>query len=143
MDFKILRSSDFKFWTSIQTRWSDMDSLNHINHAAYLSFMETARVNVYIELGFPGIKRDMEQSTILASMEVHYMNQAIHPTKLNIGHRVTRVGHKSFDLISAVFNNEDDSLLCAALFKLVSFDYQKNKTIMVPEVIRKRCHPFT
>ena len=67
-----------------------MDSLEHINHAAYLTYMESARVDVYIQLGYSGIRREMDESTILASMQVHYISQASHPSKFEIGHRISR-----------------------------------------------------
>ena len=41
-----LQSSDFEFWSTIQSRWRDMDALSHINHASYLSYMESARVEL-------------------------------------------------------------------------------------------------
>ena len=47
MEWKDLRRKDFDFWTKMQTRWRDMDSLGHINHAAYLTYMESSRVDVY------------------------------------------------------------------------------------------------
>jgi acyl-CoA thioester hydrolase len=142
MDIKTLQPPDFDFWTIIDTRWRDMDSLSHINHATYLSYMESARVDVYIELGFSGIRREMDESTILASMEVHYLNQATHPSKLEIGHRISRVGNKSFDFISSIFDSQDKRPICAALFKLVAYNYKIDRTIPVPELIRERCRPI-
>jgi len=142
MDIKTLQPPDFDFWTIIDTRWRDMDSLSHINHATYLSYMESARVDVYIELGFSGIRREMDESTILASMEVHYLNQATHPSKLEIGHRISRVGNKSFDFISSIFDSQDKRPICAALFKLVAYNYKNDRTIPVPEFIRERCRPI-
>ena len=142
MDIKTLQPPDFDFWTIIDTRWRDMDSLSHINHATYLSYMESARVDVYIELGFSGIRREMDESTILASMEVHYLNQATHPSKLEIGHRISRVGNKSFDFISSIFDSQDKRPICAALFKLVAYNYKIDRTITVPELIRERCRPI-
>jgi len=142
MDIKTLQPPDFDFWTIIDTRWRDMDSLSHINHATYLSYMESARVDVYIELGFSGIRREMDESTILASMEVHYLNQATHPSKLEIGHRISRVGNKSFDFISSIFDSQDKRPICAALFKLVAYNYKTDLTIPVPELIRERCRPI-
>jgi len=104
--------------------------------------METARVDVYMDLGYSGIRKEMDESTILASLEVHYLKQATHPSYLKVGHRICRVGRKSFDFLSAVFNHDNSDLLCSALFKLVSFNYVSNKTILVPKVIREKCRPF-
>ena len=63
--------ADFDFWHHLQTRWRDMDSLGHINHAAYLSYMESARVDVYIKMGYSGIRKEMDDSAILALSLIH------------------------------------------------------------------------
>ena len=142
MDIKRLQYSDLDFWTLMETRWRDMDSLSHINHTAYLSYMESARVDVYTQLGYSGIRREMEESTILASMEVHYHDQAIHPSKLEIGHRISRVGNKSFDFLAGIFLAENKNLICSAIFKLVAYSYKDECTIPVPELIIERCRPI-
>ena len=111
MDMRNLQYSDFDFWSTIHSRWIDMDALSHINHTSYLSYMESARVDVYLELGFSGIRREMDESTILASIDVHYIEQASHPSTFEIGHRICRVGSKSFDFISVVFNKKNKRLL--------------------------------
>tara|TARA_Y100000590_G_scaffold74323_1_gene81963 strand:- start:1229 stop:1546 length:318 start_codon:yes stop_codon:yes gene_type:complete len=104
--------------------------------------MESARVDVYIELGYSGIRREMDESTILASMDVRYTQQASHPSTFEVGHRICRIGNKSFDFLSAIFDKEDKKLLCSALFKMVAYNYKTDKTIPVPEIIRERCRPF-
>jgi len=119
-----------------------MDALGHINHTAYLSYMESARVDVYVNLGYSGIRKEMDESTILASMEVHYLDQASHPASLDIAHRICRVGTKSFDFLAAVFKKEEEDPVCSALFKMVAFNYKNNQSIPVPEPIRQHCRPF-
>jgi acyl-CoA thioester hydrolase len=139
MNMKNLQRSDFDFWTAVDTRWRDMDALGHLNHTAYLTYMESARVEVYTQLGFSGIRKDMDESTILASMDVHYLSQVKHPASLEVGHRICRVGTTSFDFLSAVFIKGDTDPVCSALFKMVAFNYKRNQAIPVPVPIREKC----
>lgn len=143
MSWEELRREDFDFWVSLESRWRDMDSLGHINHAAYLTYMESARVKVYFDLGYEGIRREERESTILGSMEVYYHQQAAHPLKLEIGHRVSRVGVKSFDFISGIFQKDDNNPICTALFKMVAFNYSDNQAIPVPKKIKELCRPIS
>ncbi|MGY8764168.1 MAG: acyl-CoA thioesterase [Fidelibacterota bacterium] len=137
-----LQRSDFDFWSSMKTRWRDMDALGHLNHAIYLEYMETARVDFYIQLGFSGIRKDMDESTILGSMDVHYLSQVKHPASLDVGHRICRVGSKSFDFLAAIFKKNEEKPVCSALFKMVAFNYDLNKAIPVPNLIREKCRPI-
>ena len=142
MHWSSLRRSDFDYWSGINTRWRDMDSLGHINHAVYLTYMESARVDVYQELGYSGIRKEQEESTILGSMEVNYHFQVNHPAELEIGHRICRVGSKSFDMIAAIFVKNEVGPGCTTLFKMVSYSYIKDSTIPVPDIIRDNCRPL-
>tara|TARA_Y100000992_G_scaffold237273_1_gene168034 strand:+ start:54 stop:488 length:435 start_codon:yes stop_codon:yes gene_type:complete len=137
-----LKPKDFDFWTSLRTRWNDMDALGHVNHTVFLSYMETARVETYMQLGFEGINKRMDKSAILANIEVTYLAQLSHPSSLKIGHRIIRIGTKSYDLISGIFLQPDNNLLCSAYFKMVSFNYEINKTILVPDKIKDNCRPL-
>ena len=137
-----LQRSDFDFWSSMKTRWRDMDALGHLNHAIYLEYMETARVDVYTQLGFSGVRKDMDESTILGSMDVHYLSQVKHPASLDVGHRICRVGSKSFDFLAAIFKQNEEKPVCSALFKMVAFNYDLNKAILVPDLIREKCRPI-
>ena len=142
MDMMNLQRSDFDYWSPINTRWRDMDALGHLNHAIYLGYMETARVDVYTQLGFTGIRKDMDESTILGSMDVHYLSQVKHPSSLDVGHRICRVGSKSFDFLAAIFRENEGEPVCSALFKMVAFNYDVNKAIPVPDLIRQKCRPL-
>jgi acyl-CoA thioester hydrolase len=116
-----------------------MDGLRHINHAAYLSYMETARLDFYIWLGFDPHRWDDENSTILVSMKVDYIGQVTHPAILEIGQRISRVGTKSFDLLTAIFLREESRPVVQALFTLVAYNYLEQRSIPVPEVFRRHC----
>jgi len=142
MDIKKLQRSDFDFWTQMNTRWRDMDSLGHINHAAYLTYMESARVDVYIQMGYSGIRKENDESTILAAMSVEYLAQAIHPSIFEVGHRISRIGTKSFDFLSGVFIQGQEYPVCTAHFKLVAFNYKINQAIPVPGKIKSYHRPF-
>ena len=142
MDMRYLQRSDFDYWSPTNTRWRDMDALGHLNHAIYLEYMETARVDVYTQLGYTGIRKDMDESTILGSMDVHYLSQVKHPASLDVGHRICRVGSKSFDFLAAIFRENEEEPVCSALFKMVAFNYDVNKAIPVPDLIRQKCRPL-
>jgi len=64
--------NDFEHWTSLKTRWRDLDAMGHVNHAAYLTFMETARLDFYDSLGFSSRNSGQVNGIILASMNIQY-----------------------------------------------------------------------
>lgn len=134
---KNIIKSNFNHWTELETRWRDMDAIGHLNHVIYLTYMETSRVDLLKKLGYPGLIKEMNESAILGGLEIHYLMQASHPEKLEVGSRISRVGSKSYDIDSVIYKKNTDSLLCFATFKMIAFNYKKNKTIKVPKIIKE------
>ena len=135
IDLKNIQRTDFQFWTNLETRWRDMDVIGHLNHTAYLTYMESSRVELYTQLGYPGLKKEMDQSAILASLQINYYKQASHPSQFDIGNKISRIGGKSYDILSAIFHKNQDTVVCVATFKMVAFNYKNNKAINVPDLI--------
>ena len=106
---------DFEHWGSLQTRWRDLDAMGHINHAAYLIFMENARLEFYESLGFSSRNNGQVDGIILASMNIQYHEQVNHPSDLDIGQQIIRVGNKSFDMSTAIFLKDHDSPVLSAI----------------------------
>jgi len=133
----IFQRDEFEFWTSMKSRWNDMDGLRHINHATYLSYMETARLEYYEHLGYNVARWEAEVSTILAGMQIDYIQQTSHPTVIEIGQSITRVGTTSFDIKTAIFEKGLATPMVQGIFVMVAFNYETNKPIPVPEIFRK------
>ncbi len=119
-----------------------MDGLRHINHAAYLVYMESSRIEYYYSLGYETARWELEESSILASMKIDYLKQVTHPTVLEIGQRITRIGQKSFDILTAIFKQGENDPVLQGLFTLVAYNYKLKKSIHVPGIIRDNSHPL-
>jgi acyl-CoA thioester hydrolase len=98
----------------VQLRWSDPDSLGHVNHARALSLIEDARLAM--DDGPGG-------SLILARLEVDYLRQLYY----RVGERpcvtswVTRIGTKSFTVRQELV--QDGQVVIRADAVLVTFDF--------------------
>ena len=118
---------DYPFHHQLNTRWKDLDAFRHINNAAYLTYIEDARIVLLRRW-----KIDYQQkSLIVASVKIDYIKQVNHPSSLVIGQKVSRIGTKSFDIESAVFNKETSELVCMSTITSVALDFVENKTVKV------------
>ena len=119
--------TNFKFQHNLKTRWRDSDAFRHINNATYLSYIEDARLELMRRWG---ITQD-GNSVIVASVKIDYYKQVVHPTELVIGQKVSRLGNKSFDITSIVFNRDTNEPVCESVITIVCFDFSANKTVSV------------
>ena len=104
----------------MQLRWSDPDSLGHVNHARALSLIEDARLAMVAEL--PG------ESMILARLEIDYLRQLYY----RVGERpcvsswVTRIGTKSLTVHQELI--QDDQVAIRADVVMVTFDFDTDSS---------------
>ena len=124
--------SQFSFFTEINTRWRDLDAFNHINHAMYLTYLETGRFDFLNDI------KELKKSLIMASISIDYHKQGYHPSKLFIGQKIVSIGNTSFKMLASIFNNEEVLPLVSSLTVLVCFDFKEQKSFPVPEIIRNK-----
>ena len=109
-------------------------SQNHVNNAVFLSYAEDARILFFKRWNI----NYKERSLIVASAKVDYIKQLNHPSDIIIGQKVSRIGTKSFDILSAIFDkNNHLEPYCVTTITSVCFDFINNKTIEVYEDIKK------
>jgi acyl-CoA thioester hydrolase len=131
MNIEIVKRSDFKSFFDMKTRWKDMDALGHINNATFLTYLESGRIELVKKWDFK------KPPFIQASTNIDYLRQLSHPASLQIGQKISRVGHKSFDILTGIFEEGEEKPVAQAVTTLVGFDYESQKTVSVPEVIRQ------
>jgi acyl-CoA thioester hydrolase len=106
----------------VQLRWSDPDSLGHVNHARALSLLEDARLAM-AERGF-----DARPDVILARLEVDYLRQLHYRAgeRLTVRSWIPRLGTKSFTVRQELV--QDGEVAIRADVVMVAFDYAANST---------------
>ena len=93
----------FTFKHSIQTRWRDLDAFRHVNNATFLTYIESARIKLIEDLGF------LDVPIIMASIKIDYINQLKYPSTMQIGQKISRIGHSSFDILTGIFEKTKET----------------------------------
>ncbi len=132
----------FKYEFPISIRFTDIDIMNHVNNAAYFTFLEDARLHYWQDIIGASINDNL--LWIIAHAECDYRRpiQLTEPTKVLI--RVPRIGNKSFDFIYKVIvqNGEQEVVAAEGLTVQVMFDYSIGQSVAVPDNIRKALIAF-
>ena len=139
--------NDYKHKTLIQIRFADIDSLDHVNHAKHITYMEHARISYFTDV----IKTPVawkEEGLILAKVVVDYKLPLLLGDTITVYTKCTRIGNKSFDLSYSIMKvlplGEDlgGAIAATGLTTMVCYDYKQNKTIAVPEEWKKKMMEF-
>jgi len=127
----MLTRENFYFQYNIQTRFRDLDSFNHINNAVFLTYFEDARKS-FFERWSINLE---ERSLIVASIKIDYMRQLQHPSKLTVGQKISRLGTKSFDILSTLFCGEIQ--ICTATTTIVCYNFSEKTSVLLFDEIKK------
>lgn len=138
---KVSNISDFKYKTTIETRFSDFDMMGHVNNAVYFTYMEIARTKYWKQ----AINWNWEQTgVVVANAGINYKVPIFLKDQISMYVRTSRIGQTSFDLeyiIVKLINGED--VICSrGKTTCVAFDYKTKKSIQIPSRERSKMLEF-
>jgi acyl-CoA thioester hydrolase len=138
-----MEEKNFKHKIKINVRFSDLDVMRHVNNAAYLSYLEEARIAYFNDvLNMP--KNSLNFGAIIARIEIDYLQPIVLGDELEVLTRVSKIGNKSSDVEHLIIiKREKESIhAAAALTKLVSYDYKKQQSVPIPVNVKDKIKAF-
>ena len=85
-----------KFSIDLPVQFRDIDVMGHVNHATYLLYMETARVELARSIG--QVTKGFRSSFILASARCEFKKPITDERRITVTVWVSRIGDGSWDL---------------------------------------------
>lgn len=126
--------SEFPFTHRLEVRFSDCDSMGHVNHAVYFTYLEQCRFALWRHLygtsGVPGA------GTIMAHAECDYRAPAFVNDALDVRVKVTDVGRSSFVLVYEIVNAITGQRLADGKTVIVTYDYKGSRSMPIPAEAR-------
>jgi acyl-CoA thioester hydrolase len=136
--------SRFRHATEIFIRYGDIDMLQHVNNAAYLAYLEEARIAYAKEvMGWDGQWNTLDM--IVAKITVEYKTPLFLGDRLYLYTRCSRIGNKSFELEYIFARVEADGSLTPAATAhsvMVAYDVRKQLSTPVNNAIRESVSRF-
>lgn len=130
--------SIFKYKIQMNVRFSDLDAMEHVNNAKYLTYLEDARIS-YLNNILNLSEASLEYQAVIAKIEINFLNQIKLGDKLEIYTRIFKLGKKSFDfeMLIVINNNGEKVIASSSITKMVGFNYKTQQTLMLPGYFRK------
>ena len=133
--------SSFRFFSTIGTRWMDMDIYGHVNNVQYYSYFDTAIAELLMsKAGFDPWKAPVIGYCAQSTCRFH--QSIVVPDHLTVAIAVARLGTRSVTYQIGIFKN-DDSLACAdGQFVHVFVDRSTERPTDIPGHIRAALEPY-
>jgi acyl-CoA thioester hydrolase len=107
-----------------QMRWGDMDAQGHVNNAAYLDYLQEARV-AFLLSGPPALHQLLDSGTLVVSHQLEYLRPIIFSERpLIIDLWVDAIGGSRFSIGYQLYDG--DNLAASARTGIVPFDLARN-----------------
>lgn len=125
--FDLTRRETFNSFTPVTIRFSDQDSMGHVNNVSIAAYIEAARTMIVQGLldrfDHPGL------DFILARVAIDYKRELHYPGTVEVGGRLIRLGSKSLTSGYGVFFGDT----CVATSESVNVFYDMNtRSSVVP-----------
>lgn len=133
----------FKHRIQFKVRFSDLDAMGHVNNAAFLTYLEEARIAYFNDvLALP--RNSLDFGAVIARIEIDYLHQISIGDELEILTRISEFGNKSATVENLILikSNQKEVIAAAANTKLVYYDYKKRETIKIPEAVKTIVEKF-
>jgi acyl-CoA thioester hydrolase len=130
----------FRFSTTIEVRWRDLDALNHVNNAVYFTYLEQARVAYLHELG---VVPDTPSGIgfILAEAHCRFKSPLTLGEWVTVYIRVSELRNSSFFFEYRV-EGEDQRLAAEARSTQVCYDYENKRSVPISDEWREAIISF-
>ncbi len=125
----------------IKVFYEDTDAGGVVYYANYLKFLERARSEALLDVGFSNlkIKKDYGALIVVKSCNVDFIKSAHLEDKLRINSFLTSFTKTSFIMSQSIYRNKD--IIVKSKVHLV-FINEKSKPIKIPDNILKNLKPF-
>ena len=129
--------ADYKFKTDIAIRFSDIDSVGHVNNAIYLTYFEVARIKYFREVADWSNKGI---GFIVGRSEINYLKPVNVDDQIVCYVRVVRIGNSSFDVMHVLVKLTDkrEEICTTCKTVCISYDYAAGKSTPIPKEGRQK-----
>jgi acyl-CoA thioester hydrolase len=129
------------FTREVPVRFSDTDTMGHVNNAAYLVYLEDARIAFFRGLMTSSGEAFFGRGLIVARIEIDYVRPVFFPDPIEVEIAVHGIGRSSFRLGYVLRQRGEE--VARALTVIVAYDYRTHQSRPLDEVERAALEPHT
>lgn len=127
--------SDYRYFYTIPTRWSDNDQFGHLNNVSYHRLFEAIIVQYLTDAGL----NFMEDPVVPFAAETmcQFRRAVSFPDTLELGLRIIKLGSSSVVYGLAIFRQDEDEASAMGHWVHVYVDRTGEKPVAIPEKLRQ------
>ena len=133
-----MQQSEFKHVYHMNVRWGDQDILGHVNNVQLLRYIECGRIAYCSEVLNLDFVPQLKVGWILADIQCSFYSQLRFPSAITVATRFIKMSNSSAHLEAAIFLDANKRAIVISRAVVVWFDFAKQKSERIPDVIRRK-----
>ena len=129
------KRGDYRWFTTITTRWMDNDVYHHVNNVQYYSFFDTAVNGFLIERGALEIGKSPVVGLVVETGCTYFAPIAF-PDKVHVGLRIAKIGNSSVRYEIGIFRNDEEDAAAQGFFVHVYVNDKTRQPERIPDHVR-------
>ena len=130
MDFNI--TTPFHCSLPVQLRFSDLDTLGHVNNSVYLNLFDLGKSN-YFERAV-GERQDWNNvNVVIANINCNFLHETHFDEPLVVKTQVKHIGNKSFTVLQVLQNTATSEIKCVCEQVMVYLDPETRTPAPLPQ----------
>lgn len=122
------------FRIPIALRWSDLDALNHVNNARYLTFLEQARIEWFDTIDEPWMTDEF--GPVVATATLNFRRPIVYPASIAVELFTERLGNTSVTIGHRIVA-DDGTVHCDGHVVAVWVSRRSGKPLPLPAAVRR------
>ena len=137
MRFELPDMKKLVFEMTFPVRWGDMDAMGHVNNTSYFRYMEMVRLDWLQSIG-ESLGPQTVEGLVIINAFCTFHRQFEYPATVLARMYVSDLGKTSFESwLTMTKAEEPDAVYASGGATIVWADYTKQKSVPVPERIRR------
>ncbi len=128
----------FTYTHLITVRYRDLDPQGHVNNSVYLTYLETARIGYYQQVGIYHPGHRILTGMVVVRNEIDYLAPIQLGEAVQVGLRVERLGTKSITFTFQMDSLPGGKALARGRSMMVAYDNETELGIPIPPVWREK-----
>ncbi|KTD42680.1 acyl-CoA thioesterase [Legionella parisiensis] len=112
--------------------WGDMDALGHVNNARYFDYFQEARIEWLRQLN---INMTEKTGPVVIQVACTFLKPVIYPATMTLCSKIHSLGNSSMIMDHDLY--QDEVMMAQGNCKIVWVDYTQNKSVPLPQEIRR------
>jgi len=137
-----IHMTTFSYYHPITVRYGDLDPQGHVNNAVYLTYLESARLGYYQQVGIYHPDSRIMTGMVVVHNEIDYLAPIRFGQAVQVGLRVEKIGTKSISFAFQIEEVNDGTPFARGKSVMVAFDNVTEQGIPIPDDWREQIIQF-